>query len=304
MTQRQPRRLRRVQLAVPGSSEKMMAKAAASAADHVFLDLEDAVAPSAKVAAREKVVTALKALDWGRKTRCVRVNDLSTQWAYEDIIHVVEQAGIHLDTIMLPKPKRGSDVLFVDTLLTQIEKKTGLGRRIGVEVLVEEVEAMMRVEEIAFSTPRLEALIFGMGDYSAAQGIDSNVIKGKSGYPGDPWHYGRWKIAVAARSAGIDAIDGPFPMFRDPDTYREEARRALLLGFVGKWAIHPAQIDPAIEVFTPDKAAVDKARAMAAAYAKAEAEGLGSIALDGEMVDAAVIRMNQDMLLRAELAGI
>lgn len=304
MTERQPRRLRRVQLAVPASNEKMIAKGASSAADHVFLDLEDSVAPSAKVASRDKVVTALKTLDWGKKTRCVRVNDLETQWAYEDIIHVVEEAGTHLDTIMLPKPKRASDIQFVDTLLTQIEKKTKLGKRIGIEILIEEVEAMMRVDEIAFASPRLEALIFGMGDYSAAQGIDASAIKGQSGYPGDLWHYGRWRIAVAARSAGIDAIDGPFPLFKDNDTYREEARRALLLGFVGKWAIHPAQIEPAIEVFTPDRAAVEKARAMAAAYAKAEAEGLGSIAVDGEMVDAAVIRMNRDMLLRAELAEI
>jgi citrate lyase subunit beta/citryl-CoA lyase len=282
----------------------MMAKAAASAADHVFLDLEDAVAPIAKVAARDKIVAALTTLDWGRKTRCVRVNDLSTQWAYEDIIQIVEQAGACVDTIMLPKPKRAADVQFVDTLLSQIEKKLKLTRRIGIEVLIEEVEAMMRVEEIAFSTPRLEALIFGMGDYSAAQGIDSSALKGASGYPGDIWHYGRWKIAVAARSAGIDAIDGPFPAFKDLDTYREEGRRALLLGFVGKWAIHPTQIEPALQVFTPRKAAVDKARAMAAAYAKAEAEGLGSIAIDGEMIDAAVVRMNHDMLARADLAGV
>jgi citrate lyase subunit beta/citryl-CoA lyase len=163
---------------------------------------------------------------------------------------------------------------------------------------------MMRVDEIAFASPRLESMIFGMGDYSAAQGISPEAIKGASGYPGDIWHYGRWRIVVAARSAGIDAIDGPFPMFKDPDTYREEARRAALLGFVGKWAIHPAQIEPALEVFTPDRAAVAKARAMAASYARAEAEGLGSIALDGEMVDAAVIRMNEDMLRRADLAGI
>ena len=253
MTVRQPARLRRVQLAVPGSSEKMMAKAAASAADHVFLDLEDAVAPSAKIAARGKVIEALKTLDWGRKVRSVRVNDLTTQWAYDDIIRVVEEAGSYLDTIILPKPKRASDVMFLDTLLSQIEKKTNPGRRIGIEVLIEEVEAMMRVDEIAFSSPRLELLIFGMGDYSAAQGIHPDAIKGLSGYPGDIWHYGRWKIVVAARSAGIDAIDGPFPMFKDPDGYREEARRSALLGFVGKWAIHPAQIEPALEVFTPDR---------------------------------------------------
>lgn len=296
-----PRRLRRVQLAVPGSNERMMAKAAASDADHVFLDLEDAVAPAAKVASRAKVVEALRTLDWGRKTRCVRINDLGTEWAYEDIIHVVEETAGHLDTIMLPKPKRASDLLFVDTLLGQIEKKLRLPRPIGLEVLIEEVEAMMRVEEIAFATPRLEAMIFGMGDYSAAQGLSTDAIKGTSGYPGDIWHYGRWRIVVAARSAGVDAIDGPFPVIADTSTYREEARRSLLLGYVGKWAIHPAQIQPALEAYTPDPAAVAKARAMAAAYRAAEAEGKGSIILDGEMVDAAVIRMNADMLARADL---
>lgn len=301
---KQPARLRRVQLAVPGSSEKMMTKAAGSKADHVFLDLEDAVAPSAKVPTRQKIVEALKGLDWTGKTRCVRINDLGTQWAYEDIIHVVENAGEHLDTIMLPKAKSASDVQFVDTLLTQIEKKLKLSKRIGIEVLIEEVEAMMRVDEIAFSSPRLEALIFGMGDYTAAQGMDDRAIKGTSGYPGDIWHYGRWKIAVAARAAKVDAIDGPFPSFHDSETYTEEARRGLMLGFVGKWAIHPNQIQPALDVFTPDMAVVKKARALAAAYREAEAQGLGSIAVDGEMVDVAVIRMYEDVLRRADLAGL
>ncbi|WP_201836868.1 HpcH/HpaI aldolase/citrate lyase family protein [Microvirga zambiensis] len=298
------RRSRRVQLAVPGSSEKMMSKAAGSKADHVFLDLEDAVAPKEKVASRRKIIDALKSLDWTGKTRCVRINDLTTQWAYEDIISVVEEAHEHLDTIMLPKARSASDVLFVDTLLSQIEKKLKIERRIGIEVLIEEVEGMLNVEEIAFSTPRLEALIFGMGDYSASQGIDPKVIAGKSGYPGDAWHYGRWKIAVAARAAKIDAIDGPFPDFRDAETYSEECRRGLLLGFVGKWAIHPAQIEPALSVFTPDPAAVAKARRMVEVYAQAEKDGLGAIAMDGEMVDAATVRMVQDILQRADSAGL
>ena len=303
MTMR-PRRSRRVQLAVPGSSEKMMAKAAGTRADHVFLDLEDAVAPSAKIPARDKIVTALKTLDWTGKTRCVRVNDLTTQWAYEDIITVVELAHAHLDTVMIPKVRNASDVYFVDTLLNQIEKKLGITRPIGIEVLIEEVDGMRNVEEIAFASPRLEALIFGMGDYSASQGIDPTVIAGKSDYPGDPWHYGRWKIAIAARSAGIDAIDGPFPDFRDPETYAEECRRGLLLGFVGKWAIHPAQIDPALAVYTPDPAAVARARRMVALYAEAEKAGQGAVAMDGEMVDAATVRMVQDMLRRADAAGL
>ena len=295
---------RRVQLAVPGSSEKMLAKAASSRADHVFLDLEDAVAPSAKVEARSKVVSALKAHDWSGKIRCVRVNDLSTEWAYEDIITVVEQAHDCLDTIMLPKARRASDILFVDTLLSQLEKKLNLERKLGIEVLIEEVEGLMNVEEIALSSARLEALIFGVGDYSASQGIDPSVLGGTSGYPGDPWHYARWKIVIAARAAGIDPIDGPFPDFRNLDTYAEESRRGALLGFVGKWAIHPAQIEPALKAFSPDPVAVARARKMVELYAQAERDGLGAVAMDGEMVDAATVRMVQGLLERADAAGM
>lgn len=299
-----PRRARRVQLAVPGSNERMMKKASESAADHVFLDLEDAVAKSVKIATRAQIVNAINTLDWGTKTVCVRVNDLGTQWAYEDIITVVEGAHQRLDTIMLPKARSAADIHFVDTLLGQIEQKLGLERRIGIEVLIEEVEGMLEVEAIAKASPRMEALIFGMGDYSASQGIDPSVIAGKSGYPGDPWHYGRWKIAIAARAAGIDAIDGPFPDFRDAETYTEECRRGLLLGFVGKWAIHPAQIGPALAVFTPDPAAVVRARRMVRLYAEAEAQGLGAVAMEGEMVDAATVRMVEDMLARADAVGM
>ncbi len=282
----------------------MIGKAAASKADHVFLDLEDSVTPKEKVAAREKIIRGLKTHDWAKKTRCVRINDLTTEWAYEDIIAVVEGAHDQLDTIMLPKAQSASDVLFVDTLLTQVEKKLKIEKKIGIEVLIEEVEGMLSVEDIAFSTPRLEAIIFGMGDYSASQGIDPSVLAATSGYPGDPWHYGRWKIAIAARAADVDAIDGPFPDFRNLELYEEQCRQGLLLGFVGKWAIHPAQIDPALRVFTPDPEAVARARRMVELYRQAEKDGLGAISMDGEMVDAATVRMVQDILRRAEWAGL
>jgi citrate lyase subunit beta / citryl-CoA lyase len=298
------KRLRRVELAVPGSSEKMMAKAASSRADMVFLDLEDAVAPNAKVAARSKIVDALKGLDWSGKTTCVRINDLGTQWAFEDIISVVEGAHQHLDLIMIPKVMRASDVLFVDTLLTQLEKKLKTDRRIGLEVLIEEVEAMMNVEEIARSSSRLEAMIFGVGDYSASQGIELASIGGPSGYPGDMWHYGRQKITIAARTYGIDAIDGPMGNFKDTAAYAEECRRARLIGMVGKWAIHPAQIEPALEVFTPSRAAVDAARAMTKAYREAEAQGLGAVTYNGEMIDAATVRIVKNVIDKADLIGM
>lgn len=298
------KRLRRVELATPGSSEKMMAKAASSKADYVFLDLEDAVAPKEKVASRQKVVEALKGLDWSGKTRAVRINDLETEWAYQDIIHVVENAHEHLDVIMIPKVKSPADVAFVDTLVSQIERKLRTKRRLGLEILIEEVEAMINVEELARSSPRLEAMIYGVGDFSASQGIELATVTKPDGYPGDIWHYGRHKITIAARAAGIDAVDGPFGNFNDPDTFREECRRARVMGMVGKWAIHPAQIEPALETFTPDKEAVEAARMMVAAYRKAEEEGLGAVTYQGEMIDAATVRMVSNLISKADLIGM
>lgn len=299
-----PKRLRRVQLAVPGSSEKMLTKAAGSDADHVFLDLEDAVAPSAKVSSRNNIVKALKTLDWGKKTRCVRINDLGTQWAYEDIIYIVENAGEYLDTIMVPKVKSASDVRFVATLLRQIEKKIGLKRPIGIEALIEEVEAMQEIDNIARADPRLECIIFGAGDYSASQGIDIRAIGGANGYPGDIWHYPRYRLVIAARAAGIDAVDGPFANFKDPEGYREECKRAMILGCVGKWAIHPAQIEVAVMEFSPKQEAVDRARRLEAAYAVAEAEGQGAVNIEGVMVDAASIRIERNIIAKADLIGM
>lgn len=304
MTEKQPMRLRRSQLSVPGSSEKMLAKAAQSAADHVFCELEDAVAPSAKPGARHTIVNALKSLDWGKKTRCVRINDVATEWCHEDIITVVEGARDKLDTIMLPKAMRASDVHFVDLLLSQLETKLKLTKRIGIEVLIEEVQALASVEEIARASSRVEAIIFGMGDYSASQQIEMREIGGASGYPGDIFHYPRFRIAMAARAAGVDPIDGPFANFKDDEAYRREAKRALALGFVGKWAIHPAQIEPALEVFSPRPEDVARARSLAAAYAKATAEGIGSVNVGGVMVDAASVRLLQNTIRKADLIGM
>lgn len=298
------RRLRRCQLAVPGSSDKMMAKAAAMDVDHVFLDLEDAVAPGAKVAARGQIVQALNTLDFGRSVRCVRINDLDTHYAYEDIITVVEGAGANLDTVLVPKVRSACDVRFVDRLLTQIETKLGLTRRIGIEVLIEEAEAIMRVEEIAGASPRLEALIFGMGDYSASQGIDPLAIAADSGYPGDIWHYARYKMIVAARTFGLDAVDGPFVNFKDADWYRTECVRARQLGAVGKWAIHPSQVAIAQEVFSPTQDQVDRAHKAVAAYREAQAQGLGAIQVDGQMVDVATVRLVQRVIDQAERVGM
>jgi citrate lyase subunit beta/citryl-CoA lyase len=281
----------------------MIAKAAGSDADHVFLDLEDAVAPSAKPGARKTIVEALNTLDWGKKTRCVRINDVTTSWCFEDVIEVVEGAGKNLDTIMLTKAMRAADVQFVELLLNQLESKLKLTRPIGIEVLIEEAAGLQNVEAIAASSPRLEALIFGMGDYSASQQMNLRNW-GSDGYPGDIFHYPRFRIAMAARAAGLDPVDGPYANFRNEEGYRREARWAHMLGFVGKWAIHPAQIAPALEIFSPSAEEVRRARELAMAYDKALAEGVGSVSVNGIMVDAASIRIIMNTVRKAELIGL
>ena len=236
----------------------------------------------------------------------MRINDLSTEYAYEDIIEVVEGAGHHLDTIMMTKVKSASDILFADRLLSMMEKKLKLGRRIGLEALIEEVEGMQNIDSIARSTDRLECLVFGMGDFSASMGISLDAVIGSnSDYPGDMWHYARFRLVMACRAAGLDPVDGPYADFRDEDGYREECRRAGTLGCVGKWAIHPSQIAIAREAFSPKAAKVAEARKLVEAYAAAEAEGSGAIKVDGVMVDVATIRLlRSGILSKAELYGM
>ncbi len=279
----------------------MVAKAVAGDADLVFLDLEDSIAPGAKNEARQAAIRALRDLDWGSKTRAVRINGIETEFAYRDIIEIVEAAADALDVLIVPKVKSPVDVLWVDRLLGQIESRLRLTRRIGLEVLIEEVEAMIAVEAIAASTPRLEAIIFGMGDFSASQGIKAKAIGLERAYPGDIWHYHRNRVVIAARAAGIDAIDGPYGDFRNVERYREECLRATILGCVGKWAIHPAQIPAATEIFSPPPAEIERARRMAATYAEAERQGVGSIQFEGVMVDAASVRIANNTVIIGDL---
>ena len=300
----QPKRPRRCQLSVPGSSEKMMTKAAGLEIDHVFLDLEDAVAPNAKPAARGMVVDAVNSLDWRPRTVCVRINDVETEWCHDDIIQVVTGAGAKLDTIMLTKAKSATDVMFVHLMLDQLEQKLKLANRIGIECLIEEVEGMMNVDEIAACSDRLECLVFGMGDYSASQEMQISTVGATGGYPPDLWHYPRYKMTIACRAHGIDPVDGPYANFRNPEGYLKEAQRAHILGMDGKWAIHPAQVELANRIFTPDAEALASARAQKAAYDEALAQGLGAINVDGVMIDAASIRIVQSLIDRADLIGI
>lgn len=297
-------RLRRSELSTPASSPKMFDKAMASAADLVFLDLEDAVAPSQKEIARKNAIEALNDLNWGSKVRAVRVNGADTHWAYDDVIKVVEGAGEKLDVIIVPKPKAPRDIWFFDTLLTQIEAKKGLKKKIGLEALIEESAALARVEEIAASSPRLEALILGFGDLSASQGVRLGISSDPTHrYPGDMWHFARVRMISACRANGLDAIDGPFGNFRDAEGYRREATWAATLGAVGKWAIHPSQIELANDVFAPTPQEIESAKKMKDAYDAATREGAGAAGAGGMLIDAVVVRIFENVLERARLSG-
>ncbi|HEV7975682.1 CoA ester lyase [Amycolatopsis sp.] len=300
-----PPRARRSELATPATSEKMLTKAAASDADLVFLDLEDAVAPNAKAEARRGAVAALRGLDWGRKTRAIRVNSVDSQWFLDDMVEVVSAAGASIDVIFVPKVKAARDVWFVDDLLTQLEMKLGLPvGRIGLEVLIEEVEAVVRINEIAASSPRLEALILGVGDLAASQGMPNASLGTAPGYPADVWHFARASLVVAARANGLDAIDGPYGGIDNPQGYTEQARWAAELGAAGKWAIHPSQIAIANDVFAPTADEVAHACRVVEAMRAAEADGTGAVSLDGTFVDAATARMFGTVVRRAELMGL
>jgi citrate lyase subunit beta/citryl-CoA lyase len=294
--------LRRSELAVPASNDNMFAKAASVGADLVFLDLEDAVPAAFKEESRAKAINALNEIDWGRTARAVRINGLDTRWCHDDVIDVVTNAGENLDTIIIPKAKTARDVWWVDVLLTQLELKLGVDKHIRLEVLIEEVEGLANAEAIAVASPRLDALIFGVGDFSLSQGarVDTNFVP-LGEYPGDFWHYARNKVIVAARIAGIDAIDAPYPDYKDTQGYERDARRAALLGYTGKWAIHPNQVPIANAVYSPTADEIALAERNLSAYREAEANGRGAVGVGGVLVDAAHVKMAQETLARAAL---
>src|ERR1700754_3623495 len=294
-------RSRRTCHAVPGSNERFIAKAVDLEADEVFLDLEDAVAPGEKDSARERVIAALRDLDFGAKTVVVRVNGTDTPHYYRDLIAVVERAGTHLDAIMLPKVRTPGDVEMTAKLLTQIELANDLEvGRIGIEAQIEDATGLLACESIAAASRRMQTLIFGPGDYSAAVGIPVTTIGGApDGYPGDHLNYVYSRLVVAARAAGIQAIDGPYPRVGDDDGLRERARLARALGLDGKWTIHPGQIAIVNEVFSPTREEWERAEAMLAAYADAHRAGRGAAVFDGEMIDEA----NRKMANRIAQAG-
>ncbi len=296
-------RLQRSELAVPGSNPTMIEKAAASAADYIFLDLEDAVAPPDKIAARRNIIEALNDIDWKArgKTMSIRINGLDTHYMYRDVVEIVEAAGRHIDTILVPKVGVPADLYMVEAMLNQIETAMGFTHRIGLEALIETALGMANVEAIAATPGRLEALHFGVADYAASNRARTVVIGGLNpDYPGDQWHFALSRMTVACRAYGLRAIDGPFGDFSDPDSYVLSARRAAALGIEGKWAIHPSQIALANDVFSPPAIEVTRARRIIEELQKAAAEGKGAAALDGKMIDAASERMARNVIVVAD----
>ncbi|MET0050708.1 MAG: CoA ester lyase [Candidatus Thiodiazotropha sp.] len=309
-------RLHRSELAVPGSNLRMLEKAPHAGADLVFIDLEDAVAPPDKEQARKNAIHALNHYDWSQCSVSVRINGLDSHFCYRDIVDVVEQAGDKLDTLLVPKVGKPSDLEFVAILMSQIEMARGL-KPINLHALIETAMGMANVEAIAATCPeRLEALVFGVADYAASVqartvsmgGInpdyyvlaDPDAQGHRQAFLGNQWHFAMSRMIVACRANGLRPIDGPFGDYSDPQGYLAVAKSFAALGGEGKWAIHPAQIELANQVFTPGGAEVERARRVIAAMQQAEAEGQGAVSLDGRMIDAASIRQAEVLLQKME----
>lgn len=298
-------RLTRSQLYVPASKPAMIQKAAASAADAVCIDLEDSVTLAEKASSRANVIHALKEIDFGRRVRMFRINALDTPFAYRDLVEVVEAAGDRLDAVMIPKAGSARDIEFVDTLLTQIEAHIRLTRPIGLEAQIETASGFLHAAEIAGASPRLEALIFGAGDYAASMRMPSSAI-GEADehdeiYPGHRWHAVMHTIVAAARANGLRCLDGPYAGYTDEAGLARACQIALAMGFDGKQCIHPAQLAAVNATFTPSLEEVTKAGAVLKAYEAAAAAGQGAATHDGRMIDAANLRMARTILERHRL---
>jgi citrate lyase beta subunit len=290
-------------LFVPASRPDMIAKAARSAADAVCIDLEDSVAAGEKASARGHVVESLNRLDFGRRTRVVRINAVDTQFAYRDLVDVVEGAGDRVDMVMLPKASSARDIEFVDTMLGQIEQSAGLTRRIGIDAQIESAQGFVNIREIAGASPRLASLVFGQGDYSASMRMPASSIGGADAndesYPGHRYHAVMHAIVATARAYGLRCIDGPFAAYQDTAGLERACRTARALGFDGKQCIHPGQLATVSAIFAPSPEEIAHAEALVAAYDDAIAAGRGAVAHEGKMIDAASLRMAQAILSRA-----
>ncbi|GAA3861837.1 L-malyl-CoA/beta-methylmalyl-CoA lyase [Celeribacter arenosi] len=310
-----PARPNRCQLFGPGSNTKLFPKMAASGADVINLDLEDSVAPSDKDVARANIIEAINTIDWGNKTLAVRINSLDTPYWYRDVVDLLEQASERLDQIMIPKVGCAEDVYAVDALVTAIERAKGRTKKVAFEVIIESAAGIAHVEEIAASSPRMEAMSLGAADFAASMGMQTTgiggtqenyyMLHGDTRHYSDPWHWAQTAIVAACRTHGILPVDGPFGDFSDDEGYRAQARRSATLGMVGKWAIHPKQIALANEVFTPSEDAVAEAREILAAMETAKANGEGATVYKGRLVDIASIKQAEVIVAQSELiAGV
>jgi malyl-CoA/(S)-citramalyl-CoA lyase len=306
-----PARPNRCQLFGPGSRPAIFEKMAQSAADVINLDLEDSVAPDDKAQARRNIIQASHDIDWGTKYLSVRINGLDTPYWYRDVVEVLEEGSERIDQIMIPKVGCAADVYAVDALVSAIEAAKGRKKRISLEVIIETAAGIAHVEEIAASSPRLQAMSLGAADFAASMGMATTGIGGtqenyymiRDGqkYWADPWHWAQAAIVAACRTHGILPVDGPFGDFSDDDGFRAQALRSATLGMVGKWAIHPKQVTLANEVFTPSEAAVTEAREILAAMEKAKAEGAGAAVYKGRLVDLASIRQAEVIVRQSEM---
>jgi citrate lyase subunit beta/citryl-CoA lyase len=298
-------RVPRSMLFVPASRPEMIAKAARSAADAVCIDLEDSVASDEKSASRAHVIAALRTLDFGERLRLVRINALDTPFAYRDVVDVVEAAGDAIDLVMVPKVGSARDVVFVAMLLEQIEQARGLSRPLRIEAQIETAEGFVNLRDIAAASPRLDALIFGPGDYAASMGMPSTSIGAHDeydeGYPGHRWHAVMHMIVACARANRLRCVDGPYAAFRDDAGFTRSCRIAHAMGFDGKQCIHPSQLEPVNGVFSLTPEEIEHAERIVQAYELAAANGLGAVTLDGRMIDAANIRMARVVLEKQKL---
>ncbi|MBZ4690077.1 MAG: Citrate (pro-3S)-lyase [Cereibacter sp.] len=300
----------RCQLFGPGSRPALFPKMAASAADVINLDLEDSVSPADKPQARANIIEAINTLDWNTKHLSVRINGLDTPFWYRDVVDLLEQAGDRLDQIMIPKVGCAADVYAVDALVTAIERAKGR-KPISFEVIIESAAGIAHVEEIAASSPRLQAMSLGAADFAASMGMQTTGIGGtqenyymiREGVKhwSDPWHWAQAAIVAACRTHGVLPVDGPFGDFSDDGGFRAQARRSATLGMVGKWAIHPKQVALANEVFTPSEAAVAEAREILAAMEAAKARGEGATVYNGRLVDIASIKQAEVVVRQSEM---
>lgn len=305
-----PARVRRTVLAVPGSSDRFIAKARGLGVDALFLDLEDAVAPAVKAESRARIVAALTSPEgFAAPTLTVRVNDWSTPWTFRDVVDVVSGAGARIDCLVMPKVTRASEVQALDLLLTQVEHEAGLPvGRIGLEVQIEDALGLLHVAEIAAASPRLETLVFGPGDFMASLGMGGlNVGAQPAGYPADAFHHVLMSILVAARAHGLQAIDGPFVAIRDTAGFEAAAARSAALGYDGKWVLHPNQVEAGNAAYTPASAGFERAQRIMDAYAAATSlagGATGAIVVDDEMVDEAGVKLASALLARGQAAGL